>query len=889
MMAKFLEVTNTFIRGEIGQKVSARIETEAYKNSCEKVENFIPQVQGGLKKRNGFRFSDDSADDYDAIYSFRYSVTEDYRIYMKVFTGGQIWPPPTTGDRHKIQCRVYTNNSYSSEFFDFFIESYTIDWDLRDLEVQKLQYAQWGDILFFVDVSGKNPPFYIYRRDSDGVEPDIDGYVFEGLAWTDAVPEQVLNTFRSTERDDGIPQNNLQVWLQASTYDGLGVEISKQGLNYAKYPYIYYKVSQDLSAPVLDNFLRVDVAPEDIEFIQERYDNLIVYPSILRDDNNIHVAAMAEYNSTTDQFDCYYSTVSDVDKSADENALTYQQKKTYNTGTGTAVLTSGFLKPFNTAGEVVEVKRIGLPEWSVNNWPTSICIHQQRLVFGGTRLDPNKVWCSRTGNPFIFISQPRTYWDDEVTDATAFSFKPVSKKSDPITAMESMNTLFVCTYSSIFNVKANGPFNLRTITIDREHGTGVYPNQCVVAKERVYYIDISQRKIGSVSYIGGNNLRTEQETVTDQNPDIILLGLTREVADLLQTSIEDIFIKKILWDDHARVLWCLTSIGSIFGCSIDRDNGLLGFFRVTFPSQVLIKDMALQSNTYNTKENLWLLTTDGTLVYSDTKILPIFELEDRAGPDLTGTLTNSRYLDQENLIYMDFARKDVVVSEQISTGFPKKRVSVFEYESGLPFDTTVQYNVGDSVFHENSYYTNITPNTLNDPFNYDEWELRKTVFIGDFLSDKDGDVQLDAEHDGKEVIWGLPYNAYAKTNPIDRGKAQTMQTDMTSLGASVVKIYLSRGGRIGTTSMNTSDIDYSSYNNINETRKYTNTSEKKGDRGLSRIPYLGVFDLLEPQLFSGNIEVDLITDSQPWQGLVFEQDEPFPFYVIGAFSKGVSK
>ena len=71
---KIFETTNNFTRGEIGQRVSARTESDTYKNSCEYLDNFIPQVQGGVKKRNGFRLLPDDIDGYEAIQNFRYST-----------------------------------------------------------------------------------------------------------------------------------------------------------------------------------------------------------------------------------------------------------------------------------------------------------------------------------------------------------------------------------------------------------------------------------------------------------------------------------------------------------------------------------------------------------------------------------------------------------------------------------------------------------------------------------------------------------------------------------------------------------------------------------------------------------------------------------------------
>lgn len=936
---KFFDLINNFTRGEVGAKVTARTETEAYNNSCENMINFIPQVEGGAKKRNSFRVVPDSVDGYIAIHSFKYALSEDYRIYMKIVdqtavVGGTPEMQAKNVGNKMISCRVYSSDRYLDKYYDFTIDCFSLALKMDTLELQDLHAVQWEDMVVFTDPAGIVPPFYIYRRDAieDGVggfsETELQGYVFNGGFWCDPIHKALRISFGQNAIDATIPEP-----LEPANFFALGgrTDAPTEGeyadeINFSKFPYEYFDVKLTAGGTTA-NRVTLDVEDKDFNAIQQIVNDNKHLPISLRDDNLLHVACRGAGNLagaggvgvppyTKYTFTCFYNSTNapSSDYSATKDALTHIIKKAVVTSGSSQSLSTRFLAPYNASTETVEFSKLGVPEWGENNWPRTVAVHQQRLVFGGTKRNPTKVWCSKTGSPFIFISQPRTYWDDEVGDATAFNFVPVTGLGDPISSLTSMGNLIVGTRSSISNVLSNGAFAKRNIVIRKEHGVGFARLKSQVVGNSLIAIDSSKKHLISVNIIGDANDRTQQLRITDQNNDIIYSGFDERLRLFLETDLSDVEIKKILWDDQDRVLWILTNIGSLVGVRLDTDNGVLGFFRVVFPVETLIKDMAIQTNTQGTKSHLYITTSDDkVLAYSDSAMLDNIRIEDAVLTNpVGGTAINSRYLEGEGTMYIDYAQKYVVPFDTkiFNTGYAHTQISVFEYETGQAYSDTTTYSLGDNIYYKGSYFRcdrtipspDIAPDTISSGSKIGAiyWKPLKTQHLGTFTSDKDGNVDLslsnvnlDAQDGGGDngrrpvdIVWGLPYLAYAKTNPTTNYEVRK-ERSLTLLEA-FMRLYKSRGGRVGTTVENVVDIEYKGHDNeiVDGQQVQSNITRVKGDGRLSLVEHLGYSDLKEPELFTGMTRMDLPSDTDAFQSIVFEQDEPFPFYVVGLFVRG---
>ena len=97
-------IQNSFNAGELSPQLKGRPDLEKYKNGCEILENFLPQISGPARKRPGTRFVAEVKDSADItrLTSFEYSVTQAYvlefgDLYIRLFlNGGAVESSPGT-------------------------------------------------------------------------------------------------------------------------------------------------------------------------------------------------------------------------------------------------------------------------------------------------------------------------------------------------------------------------------------------------------------------------------------------------------------------------------------------------------------------------------------------------------------------------------------------------------------------------------------------------------------------------------------------------------------------------------------------------------------------------------------------------------------------------
>ena len=101
---------------------------------------------------------------------------------------------------------------------------------------------------------------------------------------------------------------------------------------------------------------------------------------------------------------------------------------------------------------------------AVHGWPVSACFHQQRLVLGGSRDLPNRLWFSRTGLSFDFDTG--TGLDDE-----AIAFALVSDQANAIRSVFSGQHLQVFTSGAEWMVTGD-PLTPSSIQLTRQTRVG---------------------------------------------------------------------------------------------------------------------------------------------------------------------------------------------------------------------------------------------------------------------------------------------------------------------------------------------------------------------------------------------------------------------------------
>jgi len=133
----------SFNAGELSPLLKGRPSLEKFKNGCEILENFIPQIQGPARKRPGTRYVAEVKDSADAtrLIPFEYSTTQAYALefgdlYVRFYLdGGVVESSP--GTPYEI------------------VSPYT------SAQVAALEYAQSADVIYITHP--EHPPYKLAR------------------------------------------------------------------------------------------------------------------------------------------------------------------------------------------------------------------------------------------------------------------------------------------------------------------------------------------------------------------------------------------------------------------------------------------------------------------------------------------------------------------------------------------------------------------------------------------------------------------------------------------------------------------------------------------------------------------------------------------------------
>ncbi len=143
---KFQQALNNFTSGEWSPKMLARTETDQYARSCELLENFFVQMQGGAFKRPGFR----SVGQFGSTYQGILNNATNLRIFPWVLSDGSKYLIVTTNDRPVTGTNPwFIIDLVASAIYNVTSGSFTSP-DLQTANLPTAQYAQVGDLFFFV-------------------------------------------------------------------------------------------------------------------------------------------------------------------------------------------------------------------------------------------------------------------------------------------------------------------------------------------------------------------------------------------------------------------------------------------------------------------------------------------------------------------------------------------------------------------------------------------------------------------------------------------------------------------------------------------------------------------------------------------------------------------
>ncbi|QJE99132.1 hypothetical protein [Luteolibacter luteus] len=213
---------------------------------------------------------------------------------------------------------------------------------------------------------------------------------------------------------------------------------------------------------------------------------------------------------------------------------------------------------FTIANHTEPTKRWSEPAWSdYRGWPRTVCIHEQRLMLGGSASQPQTVWGSIIDDFHNF----RTGSDDDMGLALTFA----GQKANAIQWMVSQGTLILGTSG------AEGPVGAReaekTLTPGNARAgkfsyTGSAFIQAIPVQDTVIFIQRNGRKAWEFSFVFESD------------------GYKAQDLTLLAEHITDGQIVEVALQRYPEpVVWCVDSGGQLLGLAYERNQNIAGWFR----------------------------------------------------------------------------------------------------------------------------------------------------------------------------------------------------------------------------------------------------------------------------------------------------------------------
>ena len=668
---------NSSNAGEISQLMDARTDSEKYRNSCRRLEGFIPRVYGGAFRRPGTLFVGKAGDQTKPVRLMALNVSATTRYVLEF------------GDEY---LRVW--NSDGSPFIDELNSPYTAVLELvtpyaaEDLD--EVQMAQLGNLCYFAH------PDYPPQKLARYFDASFGAAAFTWSAVSLAFPAfRDTNTSAITvtpsattgtitldfsgnpfiETSDYSLYTGARVMIvqrRAASHTKLALATgsgSSSGISvlgeYEFYAYGTYTGTVSIEAKDASGAWRV------IRSFEATSDRQIIF------------------RAATDAATELRITKSTSAASADATAYL---EAADSRRVGYARITSGipFDGGFPLVDAVVELaldSTAATTEWAIESWapyagyPRSVCFHEQRLWFGGTELEPNTFWASRIND---FENFRRGAFDDD-----SLSFTLAASEGSAIQSMLSHNALVFFTQSEEWTASTSEQTAITpsNIFVRRQSRFGAAHRSAFVANNNILFLQRGARKLREFQY-GAGGAQGQASDLTLLAEHVTLSG----VRGMCFQSQPD------------PIVWCWTEDGLLLSLTFEVDQGVIAWAR--HPTAGAVESAALIYGDDFGGDELWLSTrrtiNGATVRYierMDSDWLAKLETEDyhslvysdsaviKSADTPQDSFTGFAHLEGETLdILADGGATTATVSEgRVTLSTPARKIV-----AGLPFSSYLQ-------------------------------------------------------------------------------------------------------------------------------------------------------------------------------------------------------
>jgi len=224
-------------------------------------------------------------------------------------------------------------------------------------------------------------------------------------------------------------------------------------------------------------------------------------------------------------------------------------------------------------------------EWAISSWaeyagyPRAVCFHEQRLWFGGTKLQPNTIWASAVGDYENFRLG--------AFDSDSLSFTLAAQEGSAIQSMVSHESLVVFTQSEEWTAATSQQTIITpsNIFVRRQSRFGSAHKQAFIAANNLLFLQRGSRKLRQFTHgaAGGEGQASDLSVLAEhitlsgikqlafqQQPDPVVWLVRNDGVLLSMTYEPDQSV--IAWARHTSGTGLFESVAVIYGADGDSDQ-----------------------------------------------------------------------------------------------------------------------------------------------------------------------------------------------------------------------------------------------------------------------------------------------------------------------------
>lgn len=250
--------------------------------------------------------------------------------------------------------------------------------------------------------------------------------------------------------------------------------------------------------------------------------------------------------------------------------------------------------------------------WYVGNYPATVTFHEQRLVFGGSLIQPQTFSMSKTADFFNFAA---TESNNQVNDDSAIDVTISSDTVNAILWMSTHTTLLAGTVGSEWVVAASTQRQALTpanITANQQSSYGSEFAKAITVGHSVFYIQRGANKLREMVYDSGGDAYASMDVT------VFAEHILRDHGGAIQLAYQHL---------PESVLYVLCADGQICALTYEPDQKVYSWFRIVLGgSQAACTSIATQ--LVGDQSVLFMVVrrwVSGAWVYTTEKLLPTYE------------------------------------------------------------------------------------------------------------------------------------------------------------------------------------------------------------------------------------------------------------------------